>query len=219
MTNPSVPSYDPWGLFGSTPAGASVENPLVGNPAGGTAANNPLVANPAGSSAVPGSPQADPNALYTYNVAPGTQPGSGPFGSVPGEVGLPNPYQNLASVFPDLSQANASLSGNTLSELQGGVSPATLNALGQAQDQFGITGPINTSPESLGLTDEQLQNLGLNTFAGSIPTISTTQTVSPEVEAQIAQFNAQQAAQPNPTSSALASAGSSAIGAILSALL
>src|SRR5271154_3723717 len=112
----ALPSYNGYGLFGSDPGGASVSNPLAVNPGGGTAQNNPLVANPGGGSVAPA---VDPNA--SYNVTPGAQSGSGPFGAVAGSVHLPNPYQNLESVFPGLGGANADISSSLLNELGGGL--------------------------------------------------------------------------------------------------
>jgi hypothetical protein len=213
----TLPAYDQFGIFGSNPSGASVNNPLVGSPQAGSAGGNPLIANPGAGTAVASAPATDPN--YQYNVTPGNQSGSGPFGGVPGTVALPQPYADLSSVFPDLGQANQDLSSNILSELEGGLSPGTLDALGQAQDAFGIKGPINTSPMSLGTTSTALESQGVGNWAGLLPSVSTTQTVSPEVEAQIAEFNAQQAAAANPTSSAAAGIASSAVGAILSKIL
>lgn len=211
-----LPSYNGYGVFGSDPSGSSVSNPLVPNPGAGTAQNNPLVANPGGGTATATSPATDPN--YVYNATPGTQSGSGIFGTAPGNVDVPNPYQNLSSVFPELGQANSDLSSGISNELAGGLSPQTLTALGDAQDQFGINGPLNLSPQSFGLTDDELQSAGVGSFAGLLPGISTTQTVSPEVQAQIAQFNSQAAAQANQQDMQEAALTIQAIGAGLSAL-
>jgi len=212
MSAAALPPYNYGGFFGGSPAGATVNNPLVPNPAGSNV--NPLMDNPGGGTAaapvIPG---------YQYNANPGTQSGNGPFGAVPGQVATPQPYQDLSSVFPNLPGANSDLSSNILTELQGGLSPGTLDAISQAQNQFGIGGPVNTSPMSLGTNDAALENFGLQQYGGTIPTVSTTQTVDPQVEAQIAQFNAEQAAAPNPTTGALVGAGTSAIASLLPLLL
>ena len=201
-----LPSYNAFGYLNANPAGATTQNPLVANPAGSNV--NPLISSPAGGTAAPVTPG------YQPNVTPGTQGGQGPFGAVPGTVGLPQPYSDLSSVFPDLGGSNSAISSDIMAELEGGLSPGTLGAIGQAQNSFGIAGPVNTSPLSLGETDQQIQSAGLGAYGGIIPTISTTQTVSPEVQAQIEEFNAQQAAAPNPTASEAIGGASAAIGLI-----
>lgn len=211
-----LPSFNGYGVFGSDPSGSSVSNPLVTNPGAGTAQNNPLVANPSGGTASPQTPATDPN--FQYNATPGTQSGSGIFGAAPGNVDVPNPYQNLSSVFPELGQANSELSSGISNELAGGLSPQTLNALGEAQDQFGIQGPLNLSPQSFGLTDAELQSAGVGSFAGLLPGIAATQTTSPEVQAQIEQFNAQAAAQKNAQDAQEAALALQAVGTALSVL-
>lgn len=213
---PALPSYNGFGIYGSDPSGASVSNPLVVNPGGGTAQNNPLVANPSGGTASPQTPATDPN--FQYNATPGTQSGFGIFGAARGNVGVPNPYQNLSSVFPELGQANSELSSGISNELAGGLSPQTLTALGDAQDQFGIQGPLNLSPQSFGLTDEELQSAGVGNFAGLLPGVAATQTTSPEVQAQIEQFNAQSAAQKNAQDAQEAALALQAVGTALSVL-
>jgi hypothetical protein len=205
-----LPSYNYYGLFGSDPSGSSVSNPLVGNPSGGTAANNPLVANPGGGSAVPATANTDPN--FQYNLTSGNQSGSGVFGGVPGTVQVPDPYTNLESVFPELAGANSGLSSSIMNELQGGLTSQTMSALDQAESDFGITGPINTSPASLGTTSQQQQSEGISQWDSLLPTIATSQTVSPEVQAQIAQFNAQNQAAPNPGAQGEVQAGASVLG-------
>lgn len=203
----TLPSYNPYGAFGSTPAGGSIQNPLVQDPSG---ASNAIAGNPQGGTTIanPVLPGFQPN------VNPGTQSGSGPFGSVAGTVGLPQPFNDLNSVFPGLGQDNAALSNNVLSELEGGVSPETSAATYGAQSTFGGSGFLNMSPMSLGLTDTSLQNQGLSEYAGLLPLIDTTQTVSPEVQAQIQQFNAEQAAAPDPSAQEGMQAGMAAIGLI-----
>lgn len=201
-----LPAYNPFGIFGSSPAGSSVNNPLVPNPA--ASSNNPLVNNPAGGSGT----AVNPN--YNYDPNPSPQSGSGPFGAVPGAVAQPQPYQALSGVLPDLGGSNTAISSDILSNLQGGVSPATINAINSAANAYGISGPINYSPMSLGMTDTQLQETGLQDWSALLPEIASTQTVSPEVQAQIAQFNALQAAAPDPTLQAGLQGGMSALGLI-----
>lgn len=184
----ALPNYDPYGLSGGNPAGGSATNPLVANPSGGTA---PAV--------IPGG-GFDSNPA-TSNGASGL---SGLFGGVPGTIGMPNPYADLSSVVPGLANDNSALSSNILSELSGGLSPGTIGALDQAQTAFGIPGTLNTSAASLGLTDTQLEGMGLGQWNSLLPTIAQTQTVSPALQTEIAQTNSVNAAAPNPTDAALA---------------
>jgi hypothetical protein len=140
----------------------------------------------------------------TYSVNPGTQSGSGAFGNVPGQLSLPDPYADLAGVFPTLPQANNVIGQNVLQELSGNLSPGTLSALNQMQGQLGQSGALNTSPMSLGTTDTQLENLGLGQYEGVLPTVAQTQTVNPALETEIAQTNAVDSAAPNPEMAAIA---------------
>jgi len=110
------PLYNSYGFLNTSPAGATINNPLVSNPAGGSA--NPLMADPGGGTI----PQ---NSGTSYNVNPGTQQGSGWFGRVPGAVALPNPEQDLSGVVPTLGQSNDVMQANIQAELEGGLSPGT----------------------------------------------------------------------------------------------
>lgn len=135
-----------------------------------------------------------------YNAAPGTQSGDGFFGGSPRKVALPQPYQDLAGVFPNLTGTNAALSARLASDLSGQVSPGTLNQINAAASGAGIdTHGINLSDTygTLGMSPEQLQSQGIGEFSQALPVVSTTQTVSPDVEAQLAKFNADAAAQAN----------------------
>jgi hypothetical protein len=149
-----------------------------------------------------------------YNANPSPQGGSGIFGSVPGAVQMPQPFQSLGSVYPNLPQTNTAMSGDILSNLTGQVSPATQTAIYDAGAKFGINEPINLSPLSLGETDTSLENMGLKEFSGALPIVSQTQTVSPQVQAQVAQYNAEMAAAPNPNEAGIAGLAMGALGLI-----
>lgn len=149
-----------------------------------------------------------------YNSNPSPQDGSGIFGSVPGAVQMPQPFRSLSNVYPQLPQTNAALSSDILSNLTGAVSPATIAAIHDAGAKFGVNAPTNLSPLSLGETDTSLESQGLKEFDSALPVLSQTQTVSPEVAAQVAQFNADQSSQANPNIAGAVSAGASVLGLI-----
>jgi len=158
-----------------------------------------------------------PTGQSSYNAAPSPQSGSGFFGAVPGTVGLPNPYQDLSHVVPNLSGINADLSGQIASDLSGQVSPSVLAAVNSAANGAGIdtshldlTNPIGT----LGTSPEALQTQGMRDYSSILPIVSSTQTVSPNVEAQLAEFNAQNAAKSNSNAAGAASTIGSVIGLI-----
>lgn len=147
---------------------------------------------------------------YQYNVSPGTQGGSGAFGSVPGNISLPNPAADLSEQYPNLSGTNSALSGDILSKLSGQLSPATLQQLQNASATSAVnngmpgsnaipgTMPYNTNLESLGLNSEAQQQQGISDYNSTIPTVSGTQTVAPALQANIAEENAINASAPNP---------------------
>ena len=152
-------------------------------------------------------------AANPYNYNPTPQGGSGAFGAVPGPVSLPNPAAALAGQYPDLSKTNTVLSGDILSKLGGQLSPATIQQLQNASATFGVNNgmpganatpgalPYSMNLESLGLNSEQQQQQGIQDYNATIPTVSSTQTLNPALEAQIAEENALNAAAPNPAAS------------------
>lgn len=156
-------------------------------------------------------------AASSYNINPMPQSGSGAFGGVPGTVGLPDPFSDISSVYPNLSKNNATQSGDILSQLHGEMSPGVLMAMNEAADRYGLAAPDLSKGDplhSLGIFPEQLQRQGLGNFEGMMGTLSKTQTVSPEEQAMIAQFNAHNAAAPDPEQSAMADAAFKGIGSV-----
>lgn len=147
------------------------------------------------------------NPEFTLNPKP--QEGSGPYGSVPGPLGLPNPYADLKKVMPSLPSANAALGDAILSKLKGELSPATIANIQDAAARFGVASgmpgsglAVNRNLRDLGLATEAQIASGINAYNQSIPTISGTQTVSPALQAQIAEINSINAAAPNPAQAA-----------------
>lgn len=156
-----------------------------------------------------GSPYRQP-ATTSFNLNPYPTMGSGAFGFVPGQLGLPSPASDLGAVYPGLQNQNKQI-GNTISaQLGGKLSPETQMAL---QDYTSSWGASNGMPGSnalpgtianyrgardLGLATEKLQQQGIQNYGSIIPTISQTQTVTPALQAEIANINAINAAAPNP---------------------
>lgn len=146
-----------------------------------------------------------PASTYQYNVNPSTQSGSGTYGAVAGATELPDVYSELSSVYPELGTTNTATSSALLSKLQGQLSPATINALQDASARYGVSSGMPMS----GLTanklfgniagwSEKQQQEGLQDYSSIIPTVSKTQTISPETQISTSQSNAALAAQANP---------------------
>lgn len=135
--------------------------------------------------------------------------GQGPFGNVPGAIGLPPVYNDVAGVFPNLSGNLAGLSRNIGSELAGELGPETMAMLQNTAAQFGIGQGVPLSPYSgaqglrhLGLTAEGQRAKGIEHLLGALPTVSRTLTVSPETQLAVADRNATLNAAPDPAAAA-----------------
>ncbi len=146
---------------------------------------------------------------YNTQVYPQPLSYNSTFGGVPGSIGIPNPYQDLSSVYPNLTGTNAAASQSLLSELQGQVSPETQALLQDKSAAFGVSSGMpgsglarNRTLRDLGLTSENLQQQGLANYSRLIPSVSGTQTVSPDLQSQIAARNAQVLAAPIPAQAA-----------------
>jgi hypothetical protein len=140
-----------------------------------------------------------------FNLSPSPQGGQGAFGKVPGDIGLPTPQADLAAIYPNLSAQTGQLSGNIMSELQGTLSPETINSIQDNAARFGVSMGSPGSPfagaqglKNLGLSVEQQQKGGLADYLNAITGISKTQTVSPELQTQIAEQNSVWNAAPDP---------------------
>lgn len=147
---------------------------------------------------------------YNYNINPAPTGGQGAFGLVPGQVGIPDPYEYLKNIIPNLPGLNTAATGVVGNQLGGKVSPQTtanmwnLGALSAGQsgmpgsNAYGGTMPNYLAMASLGHTTEGLQQTGLENYNKLIPTIAQTQTVNPALLAEIAATNAVNAAAPSP---------------------
>lgn len=143
----------------------------------------------------------NPQQSFAYN--------GGAYGANVAPVAMPQPSKDLNAVLPGLPQANQSLSNVIGSELSGEISPTTMNLLKNASASSGIASGVpgsqfqaNNALANLGLTAEQLQQKGVADYNATLPTVASTQTVSPELQSQINLQNAVSAAAPNPTAAA-----------------
>jgi len=143
------------------------------------------------------------NPVFTSNPQP--QTGTGPFGQVPGPIGVPDVYGNLQKPVPILPQLNSAAAADILSNLHGELSPATQAAIQDAAARFGISSGMpgsglarNKSLRDIGLTSEQIQAQGLQQLNPFLSTVSGTQTVRPETQIGLAETNAINASAPNP---------------------
>lgn len=140
-----------------------------------------------------------------YNVNPAPRTGRGTYGMVPGTIDLPSPAADLGVQYPNLGGTNAALSRNILSGLEGQLSPGTINLLQDTNAAWGVASGMpgsqfagNRLARNLGLTSEAIQQQALKDYASIIPTISRTQTVSPETQIGVAEQNALNLAAPDP---------------------
>jgi hypothetical protein len=143
--------------------------------------------------------------MAAYNINPTPQQGQGAFGSVPGVLGMPNPAADLGSQLPGLTGLNTTASGDIMAQLQGQLSPGTLNALKSASavygQNWGMPGSgfeTNALMGNIAGFSEGQVNKGIANYNSLIPTVSSTQTVSPALQTEISTQNALNAAAPNP---------------------
>ncbi len=146
--------------------------------------------------------------LPNYLSSSGTS-GRTAYGTVPAAISTPSPYEDLSAVYPNLAPSQAQLSKNVLGELQGQLSPETINAIRNQAATFGVTSGMpgsqfaaNQGLRNLGLATEQIQGKGLQDYLNAITGISKTQTVAPELQSEIASRNAMFAAAPDPAMAA-----------------
>lgn len=149
------------------------------------------------------------NATYTATTNPAPRSGQGAYGAVPGAIAAPDPFGNLAALYPNLSGANSQISANIMNELTGQLSPSTINNLRNQAASFGVSSGLPGSDFSgyqglanLGLTTEKLQGQGLQDYLNAITGISKTQTLDPALQTEIATQNSVWNAAPDPAAAA-----------------
>lgn len=151
--------------------------------------------------------------LPNYNVNPQPTGGQGPYGAVPGTIGVPpSPWQQATSAVPALGNTSQ-LTGNIMSELQGDINPQALKNMQDAAAAYGVSSGMpgsNAQPGTLAF-NKNLRNIGLDTQAiqhqgaqdynsllGAISGLQTPQGLA----AEIAAHNAQLRAAPDPAQAA-----------------
>ena len=128
---------------------------------------------------------------------------------VPGDISNPNPAADLSAVYPNLSGSNSQISSNIMNELNGVLSPSTINNIRTQAANFGVTSGMPNSQfagyqglANLGLTTEKMQQQGLADYLNAITGISKTQTLDPALQTEIATQNAVWNAAPDPAAAA-----------------
>ena len=137
--------------------------------------------------------------------------GNGAYGYVPGQIEMPDPASDLGNVYPALKNQNNAIGNNITAMLGGQLSPETQMAMQNYESAYGAGAGMgvgsNAQPGSfsnyrgaadIGKTVEGLQQQGSQDYNSVIPTISQTQTVSPQLQTEIANINSINAAAPNP---------------------
>ncbi len=146
-----------------------------------------------------------------FTLNPGTQPGVGPYGTVPGPIGKPpSLYQGAQSIYPGLAGLTATAGGNIAHELAGDFSPQTENALWDTANRFGVASGMpgaglwsNRFMGNVAGAKEALQQQGQQNYGAFLGNLAKT-TDDPNLLAQIAARNATMAAAPNPEQAAAA---------------
>lgn len=151
-------------------------------------------------------------AVPQYSVNPGTQAGSGAYGSVPGLIGLPpNLYSQTSGQFPAVNQGGTNATNFIQSETAGQVAPETQNLLQEKAAAMGVASGSpnmgagsfsgNNFTESLGLDSQNLAHQGVSDYMSFI-TGQGSQMTDPNLAFGVAQQNAVDASAPNPSLSA-----------------
>ncbi len=140
-----------------------------------------------------------------FNLNAPSRTGQGPFGNVPGAIGLPPVYNDVAGTFPGLSGNLAQFSKNVGSALKGELSEPTIAMLQNTAAQFGIGAGTPLSPFSgaaglrhVARATEEQQAQGANSLLGGLSAISKNLTVDPSLQTDVANRNATFNAAPDP---------------------
>jgi hypothetical protein len=170
-------------------------------------ARNSAITKPIAPIAAPGT--VAPGGPFTLN--PATQPGVGPYGTVPGPIGKPpSLYQGAQSIYPGLANLTTAAGGNIAHELAGDFSPQTENALWDTANRFGVASGMpgsqlwsNRFMGNVAGAKEKLQQQGQQDYGAFLGNLAKT-TDDPNLLAQIAARNATMASAPNPEQAAQA---------------
>lgn len=185
------------------------------SPYGGGGAPDPRsnYGSPYGGAAAAPAPPPNSNALPNYNVNPSPTGGNGPYGLVPGTIGIPpSTWQQTASAVPALGNTTQ-LTNNILSELQGDINPQALKNMQDAAASYGVSSGMpgsnaipgtlafNKNLRNIGLDTLQVQSQGLKDYLSTLAGIGGQQTPQ-GLAAEIAAHNAQLRAAPDPAQAA-----------------
>jgi hypothetical protein len=158
-------------------------------------------------------------ATTPFQLYPASQAGAGAYGEVPGDVGVPQVASDLQAQMPGVPAMNSAASSDILSNLNGTLSPGTQNALQNASATYGVTSGMpgsdltwNSLYGNIANASTTQQQTGLSEYNSTIPTVSGTQTVSPDLQTQIAEQNAVDNASPNPVEAGVISTAEQLLG-------
>lgn len=140
---------------------------------------------------------------------PAPQQGSGAYGAVPGPTAIPpSTYSQSRGVLPSLPALTAKTGQDVMNELNGVLSPETINNIQTHAAQFGVTNGMpgsglqgNQGLASLGLTTEAMQQQGQQAYGSLLNSLSGTQ-LNPSLISDIQTHNADLRAAPNPQQAA-----------------
>lgn len=150
-----------------------------------------------------------PNSTDLYNLNPAPVAGQGPYGKVPGAIGVPpNLYRGVSSIYPGLAGQTAAASNLINSQIAGEFSPETENAMWDTANRFGVGAGMpgaglwgNKFMGNVAGAKEKLQQVGLQNYQDVMGKLA--QLVDqPELLATIAARNAAMGAAPDPAQAA-----------------
>lgn len=148
-------------------------------------------------------------ATNPYNISPAPGGGQGPYGAVPGPLGVPpSEWEQVAAVYPGLAEQAGTASQNINSELMGELSPETIAQLQQHAAQFGLKSGMPGSQFQgqqglfrFGQDVEAQKRQGLQDLLAASKGFGSMLTPQ-ALLAEIASRNATMNAAPNPTAAA-----------------
>jgi len=151
--------------------------------------------------------------LPNYNVSPSPTQGQGPYGLVPGQIGIPpSAWDQTRAAVPALGNTTQA-TNNILSELQGDINPQALKNMQDAAANYGISSGMpgsnaipgtlafNKNLRNIGLDTQAIQRQGLQDYTSLLGSVSGLQTPQ-GLAAEIAAHNAQLRAAPDPQKAA-----------------
>jgi hypothetical protein len=116
----------------------------------------------------------------------------------------PSTFTQVSGVYPGLAKQAGQISSNVMSELQGVLSPETIDSINQHAAQFGVSSGMPLSGfaasqglRSLGQNVEAVQHQGMQDYLSSLSGIGNAQ-LPPALLTQISEHNADLRAAPDP---------------------